>query len=243
MRAFFILTILFSSMLAPLSAQAQVREPASYYDDTVQKYAYRADPLFDGLVRDVLSMRDLRMSFTNFRKQYTRTSQYAPIADTIVDKMLKAAFDAQNATNEAQAQRHYDTFNALVMDHMANLKVVLQALALARTDARFGDVKVLEWVREGLMKNLMVSGEGKSLDDAYDVITLEEEIILLSKLGIKPEQTLSNREGVVYYNMHDYTDKKTGRPATLFVNTSFPMRYLEAKSKVNKSGRVNALRQ
>lgn len=244
MRVFIIFAIsVFVLGSISTTAIAQSREPLSSNTEVIQKFAYRYDPLFDSMVRDVLSARNLGMSFSEFRRNYALTSQYAPIADTITDEMLKRAFEAQNAATPEAAKKAYDAFNVLVMDHMANLQVVLQALALARTDKRFGDTKTLEWVRTGLLKNLMVSGDGKTLRDAYDIISLEEEIILLQSLGIKPTQTLSNREGIIYYNMHDYIDTKTGRPSTLFVNSSYPMRFLEAKSKIKSGPRLNTLRQ
>jgi len=117
---------------------------------------------------------------------------------------------------------------------MAHLCVVLQASALAKTDRRFGDPEFFTWLKAGLIRDLILSGNGNSLREAYDIITLDEEAVLFNYLAMQPIETLSRREGVVYYNMHTAINLKDGVKHTVFVNTSFPMKYLETKTEKEK---------
>ena len=120
---------------------------------------------------------------------------------------------------------------------------MLQALSLARQDKRFGKPEFFEWVREGLIRTVVISGSGISLAKAYDIITLQEETILFQRLGVKPERGEPVKEGVTYYNMHDGVNLKNGRKYTIFVNTSVPMRFLEKKAEYEKNFTANIRKQ
>ena len=114
----------------------------------------------------------------------------------------------------------------------ANLAVVAQALSLSKQDRRFGDPDFLTLVRNGLFQDVRNSGTGQTLNDAYDVITMAEETMLLANLDVELVKTISRESGGTYYNMHNVKDRKTGKPYTIFVDTTKPMLFLKYKDQM-----------
>ena len=131
----------------------------------------------------------------------------------------------------------------MLLDHLANLQVVLQALNLSKADRRLGNRKHLDQIRSGLIQNLLQSGDGLSLQKAYDIITMDEEVILFQALGLEQKDTISNREGMVSYNMHEVRDHVNKRDLTFFVNTTFPVGFLERLAEERKELTFDIRRQ
>ena len=209
----------------------------------IQKQAYYADPTYDSMARSALRDMNPYFSFTSFRRNYAMTRQYAPISDPVTEKMLNYTYIVETSEDAQQVQQALSDYNALVFKHLANVRVVMHALSQAKRDKRFGSAKALNWIRAGLLRDLFVSGDGMSLSGAYDVITMDEEIYLFKKLGLKNIETISNQESIVYYNMHEVEERRTGRTYTLFVNTTFPMKYLSALADVKKGRSFDIRRQ
>ena len=103
--------------------------------------------------------------------------------------------------------------------------------ALAKTDDRFGDVQMLETLQKNITQSLLKTGKGTKLNNAFDVVTFEEETYILMNMGVKLISTDSRQLGITYYNMHLVEDRITGDRRTVFINTSIPMRHLEEQQK------------
>lgn len=199
------------------------------------------DPYYDTMTKELVAGAP-EFSFQNYRKNYAFSRRYDPLAEDIKKQMLNLAYLMQagdDATRQAQEKKRYE---ALVYDHLANLGVVTLALSLSRDDPRFGSEKFFSKVQSGLFSSVLDSGTGTSLSNAYDVITIDEEAMLLRYLKIVPMNTISAHEGSVYYNMHDYQDSKTGLARTLFVNTKIPMEFFE-RQKRKEAPKVDLRRQ
>lgn len=195
------------------------------------------------MVRSILSQFPQRFDFMRFRSLYSQTRQYDPIGEETLERMDRLSYTAASDKDPEKSGMALLEYQALVADHLAHLGVVMRAAALAREDKRFGNPEFFQWMREGLMQSVTISGDGRSLKGAYDVITLTEETMLLRALGYKLENTLPRHEGFVYYNMNEVQDLRTGEKLTLFVNTTYPMRFLEGKEKEKESLRLDIRRQ
>jgi hypothetical protein len=161
------------------------------------------------------------------------TRHYDPVADDTRRKMLNLAYKIENEKDEAKIKEALDSYTQLVIAHLGNMKIVLQAQALARQDKRFGDPAFFQQVHAGLLRNVMLSGDGSTLLEAYHVITPEEEVALLAALRIKVLQTHYAHSGIVYYNMHDYIDEKKNTSRSIFVNVTRPMKHLDLQRRDN----------
>ena len=224
-RFFFLLAVVFVAILPSFAHAQEAVKPTDY------QRSYMVNPYYNGMVRDALKNKPKRFDFMQFRSFYSRTRQYDPIGEEALKELNSLAYIALHDEDPERVDTALFAYKSVLHDHLANLAVVMQALSLAREDERFGDPKFLEWMREGLVKTVVISGNGYSLRDAYDVITLQEEILLFNRLGFQQLETKAVREDTIYYNMHDVKDLKTGKTRTVFVNTTIPMKYLEAKQE------------
>ncbi len=243
-RVFQILTLLWACALGfggTAKAQSYDIPPASI--EKIQTQAYYANPAFEAAARSVLKVYNPAFSFTAFRRNYALTRQYAPISDPVTEKMLGYVYVVETSDKPEEVQEALRDYQALVFEHLGNIRVVIQAYSQAKRDERFGDAKALNRIRSGLLKDLMVSGDGLTLRGAYDVITLDEEVYLFRKLGLRVLDTLPNKEGAIYYNMHSVEDVRTGRAFTVFVNTTMVMQYLDAVADLKKDRKLNIRRQ
>lgn len=209
-------------------AHAQTRSQVPRSIEEIQKQSYRANPQFEMMARAALNERPHKFNWMRFRREYSQTRQYDPMGTETIDKLHKLAFTLDTTKNANEYKAALSAYQNLIMEHMAHLGVVMEALALSKTHERYGDPKFYRWLKHGLIRNVMISGDGYTLQGAYDVITIAEETILFNYLGMRQVSTVSNQEYQKYYNMHSTVLLKDGQEYTIFVNTSIPMTFLSA---------------
>lgn len=213
--------------LSPAQAQSIHDDPALAY-----RQSFMANPEYNAMARDLLKNKSPRFNFMQFRSLYSRTRQYDPMGDETLRKMNNLAYIIMNEKDAERIDGAKYAYQTLVSNHLANIDVVMQALSLAKQDKKFGRPEFFEWVKEGLIKTVVISGDGYTLQGAYDVITLSEETILFHRLGLKPYQTQTANEGYIHYNMHDAVDVRSKEKRAVFVNTTIPMKYLAALKEI-----------
>ena len=213
---FFVLAV---AVFAPV--QAQDYKPTDY------RQPHLATPEYNGLV-NLLLTKPQRYDFMKLRSLYSRSHQYDPIGNRTLKDLNDLAYIAITDKDQERVKTALFGYNTIVKDHIAHIDIVLQALILAREDKRFGDPEFLEWVKEGLINTIIISGDGRTLQGAYDVITLSEETILFNRLGMKQLESKAVKEGAIYYNMHDVRQVDTNEKRSIFINTTIPMKYMEA---------------
>ncbi len=236
----FILTAFLFTILAFLPQPVQAQEYGRpvldlMYDDR----SYINDPHYRGLVEQAVryyKYQPQNFPFQKFRRHYSGTSWYDPVADKLREDMLKNAYDIMNSKDPQvikQAKKNYET---IVSDHMANIGIAMEALALAQEDKRFGDPGFFRWMRDGLIQVIMGSGHGKTLTSAYHAYTADEETMLVAYLGLKLISTDARQEGRIAYNMHLVRDPKTNREYTIFIDVTRAMAKIQNSKKEKKSG-------
>lgn len=197
--------------------------------------SYMANPKYDFMVQQAEKLRSENFRFDQFRVYYTQTRQYDPVGERTLKQLQDYAFTVQQGNASLKTEESLAAYHKLLKDHLANLRILAQAIALSKEDDRFGNPQFLSWVRDGIVKNIMQSGDGKSLQGAYDVITLAEETSIFLELGLKPLKTQAVQEGYYYYNMVDVEDLRTGQKSSLFINTTYPMQFLEERNAGSKN--------
>lgn len=214
---FLVITVLACLLVTPLHAQSPPNEST----------AHRANPRFAFMAGQAQEHRNPNFNFTRFRRLYAETRQYDPIGDDTLDQLIQLSFEAENAPSEDIAARTYAEFRLLTKDHLANLSVVLYAASLARSNPQYGDVTFYNWVRDGLIRDVMISGNGKTFDDAYDVITLAEETALFYRLGLRSVTADYQTSGFYRYTRHQAENPQSGLRQRIYVNTTYPVKFLE----------------
>ena len=188
---------------------------------------YMSVPEYERLVRMAIERRPANFEFTTLRTYYTYVPQYDPMGDAARREILNLAYAIQNDPDQAKRKEAFDKYGEMVSAHLGNIDVMSQALVLAREDKIFGDPKFFDYMRRGLLRSIMRSGDGRNLVHAYDVMTLGEETALLRALQVKLVKTEPREAGGTYYNMHEVQDPTTLKTRTIFVNVSKPMDFLE----------------
>ncbi len=192
---------------------------------------YTLGPQYRAMVRLAMA-RAPEFNFMSFRSRYAMQPDYDPVGQAASADLLKRAYDVQSAPEpNHEAERAYSEW---LSAHLANLDVVTQALSLSRQDPRFGDLKMLMWMREGILRSVLQSGDGLSLASAYDVVTIGEETALLQVLGYNVLATQTLQSSTTFYNVHTVIDDKTQSLRSIFVNVTTPMRRLQSQQQENR---------
>jgi len=222
---------------------AQAQSPVRTTKATDYQQSFLVNPHYNKMAREALKDKPKRFGFMRFRSLYSRTRQYDPIGENTLKSLNNLAYIVFNEQDPDRIKTALFGYQSIVSDHLAHLGVVMQALSLAREDRRFGNPSFFEWVKEGIIRTVVISGDGFTLQGAYDVITLEEETVLFHRLGIKPVESRAVKEGFIYYNMHDVEEVGTKAKRAVFVNTTIPMKYLEALSQEQDKLKTKIIRK
>jgi hypothetical protein len=225
------------------SGEAGTLKPYRPYESSPGNHEssdYLSQPMYNTLVHQAIRTRSREFEFGTLRSLYTRTAQYDPLGDTTIQKIANLTFVIENNSDPQKRKEAIDEYGDLVAAHLANIDVVSQALMLSRENKIYGDPAFYEWVQTGLLRNLISSGSGKTLNSAYDAITLGEESQLINILKIQVLQTDSRHSGALWYNMHLVKDSAHAEPYWMFVNVTIPLRFLEDQKK--KQGKSFNLR-
>lgn len=212
-------------------------------NERIQKRSAIANPQYEFHARNALREQPAQFDFSNFRRLYSQTRQYDPIGEDTLNRLSEITYNIEHAKDKEDYQRNMDRYQNLILNHMANLDVVMQASALAKRDKRYGDTQFFTWLKRGLIRNLMNSGDGMTLHGAFDIVTLGEEPILFRYLGMRSKSSKSSKEGFAYYNMHDAISLEDGKEYTIFVDTTYMMKFLEAKSNLTQSPTYDILKR
>jgi hypothetical protein len=214
----------------PLTAEAQV-DTSQGHVPTRMDSSHVANPHYDFMVRAATTKMSDTFRFGHFRSLYSETRQYDPLGDDVVEQMQELAYRVQTAEKFEERGEALQEYRELVMAHLANMRVIAQALSFSKLDSSFGSPNFFNWLRKGIMRDILAKGDGDTLKTGYSVITLSEETALIGQLGYTVIDTQSANEGAYYYNMHEVEHIKTGEKKTLFVNTSIPMRFVNRKQE------------
>ncbi|MGB4107369.1 MAG: hypothetical protein WBK55_06190 [Alphaproteobacteria bacterium] len=216
--------------LQEITPNASFREEAKEAPRKVPPRApndYVSLPQYETLVRNAIRARPKNFDFGALRSYYTLVPQYDPLGDTARREILDLAYKIQNDPDPAVRKDAFDKYGALVSAHLANIDVISQALVLSREDKIFGDPKFFDYMRSGLLRNIVTSGDGRSLVGAYDAVTLGEETALLKALRLRLLRSEPRESGGVYYNMLEVQAGDAYDPYWIFVDVTKPMVFLE----------------
>ena len=173
-----------------------------------------------------IQLRDQSVSFNHLRYLYPKMAFYEPETDLLVPELFKKAeiikkldpMDDKKAYEEALG-----LYNDFIMVHMAHTDVVWAAYMLANDNKALGDPALYRWVYKGLKASLMSSGDGKTPENAYRIITFGEEQIILDTLRSPSFKVERVTDGSLRYHMHTVYDPETDKVSTLFTNVTIPL--------------------
>jgi hypothetical protein len=189
----------------PKPAQNPTPNPKSTYADLLQR-AKKGDPTLD--------FKDLRFA-------YTETADYNPYGDTRDSRQrMFAALDA----------KEYDHVRALAETILAknflDLNGHFGAFIAHRELGNSQKADLHKFMFEGLVRSIEKSGDGKSPETAFVVISVDEEYVLLNWRGLRPTgQELVNQNGHSF-DLMKAVDSKTNATVSYYFNIDKPFNWL-----------------
>jgi hypothetical protein len=195
----------FLLLLAPL-ASAQPQSPAkSSYEVLLER----------------VKKSDASVDFKELRLAYTETSAYSPYGGDAESRRIM--FDALKSREFDKALQNAETVLAKnYLDIMGHFGCFVSHRELAHADK----ATYHKFVFDGLLNSIKNSGDGKSEETAFVVISVDEEYALLNWLGLRP-----TGQALIHKDSHNYdkmtmTDSKTNDTVTYFFNIDKPFNWL-----------------
>jgi hypothetical protein len=181
--------------------------PATAWADPASDYAALVTAARDG---------DPGVDYTVMRQTYTQTPDYDPLGKKTDGLMrdAQAAYIAKDCKTALGKFKMAITFNFTLSDAHA-----LSADCLELQGDKKGEARE-EAIAQGLFSSILISGDGKSPNTAFWVVTRheEEEILAVAGLDGKGQATLTTKAGPV--DKFATTDAKTGKKGALYFNVS-----------------------
>jgi hypothetical protein len=200
-----ILLCVFLLLLAPL-AGAQPQSPA--------KNSYEA-------LLERVKKSDTSVDFKELRLAYAETSTYSPYGGDAESRRMM--FDALKAREYDKALQNAETVLAKnYLDIMGHFGCFVSHRELAHADK----ATYHKFVFEGLLNSIKNSGDGKSEETAFVVISVDEEYALLNWLGLRPTGQALIKKDLHNYDKMTMTDPKTNDTITYFFNIDKPFNWL-----------------
>jgi hypothetical protein len=164
---------------------------------------------------------DATLDFKELRMAYTETSDYSPYGgDRETRKKMFAAlnakeFDAAVESAEKILAKNFVEINAHFVAYVAH-----------REAGRAEKSTFHKFMFDGLVKSITSSGDGKTAETAYVVITTDEEYTLFNILGLSAAgQALITQNGHSFDRM-TVTNPKTNETVAYFFNIDKPFNWL-----------------
>jgi len=195
--------------LAPISAQS--RETGARYDDLLAK----------------VKSGNLSVDFREMRLAYAGTSHYKPYGGGQAG-IRDAMFAAMAAKDYAAAVENAEKV-------MADNYVDIDAHMIASIAYdRLGKEKNAGFHRSvvrGLVASILDSGDGRTPETAYTVISIDEEYVILYILGLTMSRQADQHLNGHSYDKLDVSESKTGKQFELFFSIDVPYNWLQKSLK------------
>jgi hypothetical protein len=168
------------------------------------------------------------VDFTELRMSFTETEDFSPYGG---DKDARAAmFAALNAQKWDEAlkqsakvlEKNYADINAHFGAFIANTR---------KGDTAKADFH--KFVALGLVNSVRGAGDGKSMEQAFVVISTDEEYALLNILGLRPGGQSLMQGGGHAYDMLEAVDPKTNQKHEFYFQIDIPFGWLGRSLKSN----------
>jgi hypothetical protein len=172
--------------------------------------------------------QDPDVSFTDLRLAYAESKSYDPYGGD--KEVRKAMFAALNAKDFAAALTAADKMLAKnYLDLNGHFGAFVSHRELGNTEKS----SFHKYVFQNLIKSINDSGDGKTMQTAFVVISVDEEYVWFNVNGMR----VTNQE-LIKDNEHNYdkltaTDPKTEQALTIYFNIDKPYNWLGGKLKSN----------
>ncbi|HSP63687.1 MAG TPA: DUF4919 domain-containing protein [Pyrinomonadaceae bacterium] len=196
--------VAFSSTQDPPKSSAPESPPRSFA--LLLERAKKSDPTLD--------FKDLRLA-------YTETTDYSPYGgDRETRKKMFAALNAKEFDSAVESAEK------ILAKNFVEINAHFVAYVAHRESGRVEKATFHKFMFDGLVKSITGTGDGKTAETAFVVITTDEEYTLFNILGLRPAgQALITQNGHSFDRM-TATNPKTNETVVYFFNIDKPFNWL-----------------
>jgi Domain of unknown function (DUF4919) len=169
---------------------------------------------------------DATLDFKELRTAYTETTDYSPYGGD--REMRQKMFAALNAKEFDSA---VESAEKILAKNFVEINAHFVAYVAHRESGRTEKATFHKFMFDGLVKSITGSGDGKTAETAFVVITTDEEYTLFNILGLRPAgQALITQNGHSFDRM-TVTNPKTNETVVYFFNVDKPFNWLDQSLK------------
>lgn len=165
--------------------------------------------------------QDPALNFQELRLAYTETKQYSPYGGD--SETRKAMFAVLNAKQYAEALASSEKILA------ANYLDINAHFGAFVANRELGHPEVSDYhknIFQKLLKSISDSGDGKTMETAFVVISTDEEYALFSFMGTRPTAQALIEDKNHHYDKMTVTDPKNNQSITYYFNIDKPFNWL-----------------
>jgi len=165
--------------------------------------------------------QDAAVNFLELRLAYTETKQYNPYGGD--RETRKAMFAALNGKQYDQALLSSEKILAAnYLDINAHFGAYVANRELGNADKADYHKKIFL----SLLKSISDSGDGKTMETAFVVISTDEEYALFNFMGVRPTTQALIEEKTHHYDKMTVTDPKSAQEVSYYFNIDKPFNWL-----------------
>lgn len=215
-------------LLLASASWAAAQQPAQQVPSPTPAPAAQAPakPTYEALLAR-LKKNDQTVDFKELRLAFTETQEYGPYGrDAAARTKMFAALKADEFDKALEIAGA--TLAGNYMDIMGHFGCFVAHRELGHADL----AAYHRFVFEGLLNSIKNSGDGKTMETAFVVISTDEEYALFNYIGLRPtDQALIKEKGHSYDKM-TALDPNTNQTVVYYFNIDKPFNWL-AKSLKN----------
>ena len=171
-----------------------------------------------GVLLAKLKAGDTSINYERLRLSYVESPERKSAKDT--SKQEKSMAQSLNTKEYAQALKNAES---VLANEYVNIDAHFVAYVANRELGAGDKANFHRTVFRGLIDSIVHSGDGKSVQTAWVIISVHEEYVLLRVLGFQPSgQSLLSQDGHSYDVMKAKGEDGTER--TFYFNTDIPMK-------------------
>ena len=182
-------------------------------------------PSYESLLERV-KKQDTTVDFKELRFAYTDTKLYDPYSGSldVRDEMFKAL-------NAREYEKALAGSEKLLASNYLDINAHFVAYAAHRNLNHAEKADYHKFVFQNLLKSISSSGDGKSLETAFHVISVDEEYALLNFLGLRAAGQQKVEEKGHNYDKLTVKDPKTEKVSFYYFNVDKPFNWLVNRLK------------
>lgn len=175
---------------------------------------------------------DSTVDFHDLRIAYSKSSLYNPYGDPGPGWRDSMAAARQRDDIPAIVKFASKVLDSNFVDIDAHL-LLGYAYSKQKDSAKY---EFERWMSKNLLKSIFSTGNGKNLQWAYQVISVDEEHTMISLIGLRIIQQSMTEDSGHHYDKVEMVNPSDGEKVTLYFNIDIQMQWVKSSPKIPKAG-------